>query len=89
MRRRKFISLLGGPVAWPMAARAQESGRTYRTPINVFRSDGNRFVIALTYGPQTEWVQNILACGGLLQFLALLLVGRGPRVGGGFWLGLG
>lgn len=41
----------------------RKSGRSYRTPVNVFRTpDG--FMIALTYGQEAHWVQNILAAGG-------------------------
>jgi deazaflavin-dependent oxidoreductase (nitroreductase family) len=39
------------------------SGRVYRTPVNVFVRNG-RFVLALTYGPQAQWVKNVLAAGG-------------------------
>jgi hypothetical protein len=31
--------------------------------VNVFRS-GEGYVIALTYGAESEWVQNVLAAGG-------------------------
>ncbi|HZW91889.1 MAG TPA: nitroreductase family deazaflavin-dependent oxidoreductase [Candidatus Eremiobacteraceae bacterium] len=41
----------------------RKSGRVYRTPINVFRAS-NDFIIALTYGSQSEWVKNVLAAGG-------------------------
>jgi deazaflavin-dependent oxidoreductase (nitroreductase family) len=41
----------------------RKSGRLYRTPVNVFRApDG--FLIALTYGRESEWVRNVLAAGG-------------------------
>jgi deazaflavin-dependent oxidoreductase (nitroreductase family) len=41
----------------------RKSGRLYRTPVNVFRtSDG--IMIALTYGQEAHWVQNILTAGG-------------------------
>ena len=43
--------------------RGRRSGRPYQTPVNVFPTpDGYRF--ALTYGPDTDWVRNVLAAGG-------------------------
>ena len=41
----------------------RKSGKVYRTPINAFRVP-NGFAIALTYGPQAEWVKNVLAAEG-------------------------
>jgi len=41
----------------------RRSGRTYRTPVNLFRR-GDDYVIALTYGAGSQWVRNVLAAGG-------------------------
>jgi deazaflavin-dependent oxidoreductase (nitroreductase family) len=41
----------------------RKTGRRYRTPVNVFRRPGG-YVVALTYGPDSEWVRNVLAAGG-------------------------
>jgi deazaflavin-dependent oxidoreductase (nitroreductase family) len=41
----------------------RKSGRLYRTPVNVFRAPEG-FLIALTYGRDSEWVKNVLAAGG-------------------------
>jgi deazaflavin-dependent oxidoreductase (nitroreductase family) len=43
--------------------RGRRTGRAYRTPLAVFRRLGG-YAIALTYGPEAEWVQNVLAAGG-------------------------
>lgn len=40
----------------------RKSSRAYRTPVNAFRTDGG-YIIALTYGSQSEWVRNVLAAG--------------------------
>ncbi len=51
----------------------RRSGRTYRTPVNVFR-DGDEYIIVLTYGAGSDWVRNVLAAG------AADLVTRGRHV---------
>jgi deazaflavin-dependent oxidoreductase (nitroreductase family) len=40
----------------------RRSGTVRRTPLNVFRR-GDRYVFALTYGPDAQWVANVLAAG--------------------------
>lgn len=40
----------------------RKSRRTYHTPVNVFPRRGG-YVIALTYGPESDWVRNVLANG--------------------------
>jgi len=40
----------------------RKSGRVYRTPVNVFRAPEG-FLIALTYGRDSEWVKNVVAAG--------------------------
>jgi deazaflavin-dependent oxidoreductase (nitroreductase family) len=43
----------------------RRTGRSHRTPVNIFRS-GEGFVIALTYGRDTDWVRNVMAAGGCM-----------------------
>jgi deazaflavin-dependent oxidoreductase (nitroreductase family) len=55
-----------------IAHTGRTSGKRYETPVNVFtRADG--FVIALTYGTQSDWVRNVVATG------ACELLTRGGR----------
>jgi deazaflavin-dependent oxidoreductase (nitroreductase family) len=41
----------------------RKSGKLYWTPVNVFRATEG-FLIALTYGRESEWVRIVLAAGG-------------------------
>jgi deazaflavin-dependent oxidoreductase (nitroreductase family) len=43
--------------------RGRGSGRRYQTPVNVFPRPGGRYIVALTYGPDTDWLKNVLAAG--------------------------
>ncbi len=60
--------------------RGRRSGREYRTPVEVFQGrDG--FIIALTYGPDTDWLRNIQAAGGgELRTRGLVFQVSEPRV---------
>jgi deazaflavin-dependent oxidoreductase (nitroreductase family) len=42
--------------------RGRTSGREYETPVGAEPTDDG-FVIALVYGPKTNWVRNVLAAG--------------------------
>jgi deazaflavin-dependent oxidoreductase (nitroreductase family) len=41
----------------------RKSGKQYRTPVKLLRT-GDRYVISLPYGPQCDWVKNVLAADG-------------------------
>jgi deazaflavin-dependent oxidoreductase (nitroreductase family) len=40
----------------------RNTGRAYRTPVNAFATDEG-YIIALTYGSESDWVRNVLAAG--------------------------
>jgi deazaflavin-dependent oxidoreductase (nitroreductase family) len=56
---------LAGRLPWfgIVTHRGRRSGRVRRTPVNVFLTSG-WYVVALTYGPDAEWVKNVLEAGG-------------------------
>jgi deazaflavin-dependent oxidoreductase (nitroreductase family) len=68
----RFNRRVTNHITGPIASRApgfaivihtgRRSGRVYRTPVNVFRDEG-RYVFALTYGRDSDWVRNVMAAG--------------------------
>jgi deazaflavin-dependent oxidoreductase (nitroreductase family) len=49
---------------WGVVVHAgRKTHRQYRTPVLIFR-DGDRVIICLTYGRESDWVRNVLAQGG-------------------------
>ena len=71
-RYRRYVNRYLNPITRPLARRlpsfailthrGRTSGRTYRTPINVFRR-GDTYIFLLTYGSDVQWVKNVLAAG--------------------------
>jgi len=69
----RFNKAINNPVqgtyAWllpPWAVilhRGRRSGRSYRTPVLAFR-DGRTLVVALLYGEESDWLQNLRAGPG-------------------------
>ena len=68
----RFNRVVTNRVVGPLAARlpgfaivthvGRRSGREHSNPVNLFRR-GDRYVIALTYGADSQWVRNVLAAG--------------------------
>ena len=54
----------GSPGAYASVIRhvGRTTGRTYETPVGAVAT-GDGFVIALPYGPTTDWLKNVLAGG--------------------------
>jgi deazaflavin-dependent oxidoreductase (nitroreductase family) len=53
--------------------KGRRSGKTYETPINVFKH-GDHYVFALTYGSDVQWLKNVLAAGHVT------MISRGRRI---------
>ena len=70
----RFNRSVTNPVLSPLARRlpgfalvthvGRRSGREYVTPVNLFRH-GDGWVIALTYGADSQWVRNAVAAGAI------------------------
>jgi deazaflavin-dependent oxidoreductase (nitroreductase family) len=66
---RKFSNRLVGGVLTRLPGfgvvvhRGRKSGKQYRTPVKLLRT-GDRYVISLPYGPNSDWVKNVLAADG-------------------------
>lgn len=57
----------------------RKSGKSYRTPLNVFSTDQGVAVL-LTYGPDRDWLKNIAAADARLQRHGRTFTVGDPRV---------
>lgn len=60
----RFLGPIVGHLPWfgILEHVGRRSGRAYRTPVMLFGS-GDRRVIAMTYGPDSDWARNVVAAG--------------------------
>ena len=62
------------PVAWRapwfgvLEHVGRRTGTVRQTPLNIFYRGDGRWVVALTYGPDVEWLKNVNAAGGCRIF---------------------
>lgn len=67
---KKFSNRLLLPLARVMPGfgvlhhRGRKTGTRYATPLNVFRDEG-RFIVALTYGADVDWLKNARSSTGV------------------------
>jgi deazaflavin-dependent oxidoreductase (nitroreductase family) len=61
----RIIRPLAGRLPWfgLIVHRGRKSGTEYRTPVNAWLDQEN-VIVALTYGPGTDWLKNLDAAGG-------------------------
>lgn len=60
---RLFLRVAGQLPGFAIVSHAgRRSGRVYHVPVNAFRT-GDGYIIALTYGVESDWVKNVLAAG--------------------------
>jgi deazaflavin-dependent oxidoreductase (nitroreductase family) len=61
--------------------RGRKSGRAYSTPVKFFRIGDSDYLISLPYGPESDWVRNVVAAGGCrLRVHGRLIDVQNPRV---------
>jgi deazaflavin-dependent oxidoreductase (nitroreductase family) len=54
--------------------RGRVTGREHRTPVMAFRRPPGGYVVGVSYGPESQWVRNVLANG------SCILEARGSRL---------
>jgi deazaflavin-dependent oxidoreductase (nitroreductase family) len=89
-RRAEFNRRVTNPIVRPLAGWfsmwsvvehvGRRSGKTYRTPISVFKTE-NGMAVLLPYGTDSDWVKNLQAAnGGRVKLGGKLIRVTDPRI---------